>query len=189
MNKHKQDCFAYDSKNEICMVLPETHCADCNFYQNKNKPSNKSKASLPSRSSTNTTAEKYLLQINTLGLKLQNIERQVMYLKDTLGGSSSNISDMPASSTPNIRRMEDLIVKKMDLENEMETIFHKLHEIIDMVNSLSNERHKAILTNRYFYGLKWEAIAKEMNLSIAQTYRLRREALLEIEKLIADDSF
>ena len=133
-------------------------------------------------------AKKYLSQVKSINIRLKTKARQVQVLEDSLTRVTTVISDTPKSATPNVHRMEDLIATKVDLEAEIVTDTAKLAEITNVVNSLQNELHVAILTGRYFIGLGWQDIADEHHVSISLVYQLHVGALEAIEKSIANYS-
>jgi DNA-directed RNA polymerase specialized sigma subunit len=133
-------------------------------------------------------AKQYLSQFQAINLKLRNMTRQVQSLEDALENANPVINAMPRPATLNIHRMEDLIAAKIDLEKQIENETVKLAEITRTVNLLQSDHHIAILTNRYFCRMEWSDIACELYVSVGRVYQLHREALLEIEKSIADYS-
>ncbi len=128
------------------------------------------------------TAKEYLGQIRDITISLKSLSRQVQSLEDTLTGASSNVSDMPGSTTPNVRRMEKLIATKVDLERKIAAQSKRLAEITDTINALPNPKHTAILTARYVADMDWRDIANELRISVSHLYQLHRDALTEIYK-------
>jgi DNA-directed RNA polymerase specialized sigma subunit len=130
------------------------------------------------------TAKEYLGQIQTLIIGLKSLSRQVKSLEDALTGVSTQLSDTPGSATPNVRRMEELIAAKVDLERRLEANSTRLAAITNTINSLPDMVHTALLTARYIAGMEWQEIANELRISRSHLFNLHRDALNEIEKII-----
>jgi len=116
------------------------------------------------------------------------MKRQVQSLKDAATNASPVISDMPRSASPDSHRMENLIVTKMDLENEVAEKTDILAEITRTINSLSDPFHVSIITSRYISRMEWREIANESHMSESRIYHHHREALAALEKSIAGSS-
>ena len=69
------------------------------------------------------TAKEYLGQAYRLDQRINSKLEQVMSLRDLATKATSTLSDVAPSGTRNVHRMEDIIVKIVDLENEI----HKTH--------------------------------------------------------------
>jgi len=131
------------------------------------------------------TAKEYLKQIRIINMQLKSMRRQVQSLADAATNISPILSDMPKAATADIHRMENLIVTKVDLENEAAAKSDKLAEITRKINSLPDPMHVAIITSRYICNMEWRDIACEMHISEGRIFQLHRDALAELEKSIA----
>ena len=91
---------------------------------------------------------------------------------------------MPGNATPNTHRMEDIIVKMVDLENEINADIDSLvdlkAEMVSVIKNVRNPELQTLLELRYLCFKTWEQIAVEMNYGIENIYRLHREALKNI---------
>ena len=65
------------------------------------------------------TAKEYLGQAYRLDQRINSKLEQVMSLRDLATKATSTLSDVAPSGTRNVHRMEDIIVKIVDLENEI----------------------------------------------------------------------
>ena len=128
------------------------------------------------------TAKEYLSQIKTLNIRIKSKMQQVQSIGDSLLNVSPVLSDMPRPATPNINRMAELVAVKVDLEREIEADSRKLAEITRTINSLPDETHILIITQRHFGRLEWKDIASELCFSERRIYQLYRDALNEMEK-------
>lgn len=102
------------------------------------------------------------------------------------------MSDMPGSPNRNIHKMEDAIVKMVDLENEIYSDIHRLVEIktdiTRLIKRLSNRDQQLILEQRYLCFRPWEQIAVDLDFSIQHTFRIHDTALKEIAKFLEGES-
>jgi DNA-directed RNA polymerase specialized sigma subunit len=80
--------------------------------------------------------------------------------------------------------MEDVIVKIMAMENEINADIDRLvslkQEIIRAIKSVNNPEQQTLLELRYLCFRTWEEISVEMDYSIQQIYRIRDKALGKI---------
>ena len=104
---------------------------------------------------------------------------------------TSTFSPVPPSGTRNTHRQEDILVKIIDLQNEISDDIVLLlavkREIIDLLKKVDNINYRIILEERYLCYKTWEEIAIHLNYSVQHIYRLHNEALKVIEK-IKDES-
>lgn len=130
------------------------------------------------------TAKEYLGQAFRLDQRINSKLEQVMSLRDLATKATSTLSDIAPSGTRNVHRMEDIIVKIVDLENEINRDIDALvdlkREMVSVIKSVANPEYQTILELRYLCFRTWEQIAVDMNYSIQHIYRLRDKALKEI---------
>ena len=97
---------------------------------------------------------------------------------------SLTYSDMPKSPNRDGSRMEDAIIKIIDLENEINQDMMKLVElkkdIIRRIKAVESAELQTILELRYLSYMRWEEIAIELGYGIDNVFRLHRNALDEI---------
>jgi hypothetical protein len=109
---------------------------------------------------------------------------QISSLHDLATKATSTISDMPGSATRNIHRMEDVIVKIMSLEEEVNQDIDMLvdikTEITHLIKQVDNHEYQIILEERYLCFKKFEQISVDMGYSIQHTFRLHDKALKEL---------
>ena len=106
-------------------------------------------------------------------------------LRSPSTNSPATLSDMPGNATPNTHRMEDIIVKMVDLENEINSDIDSLvdlkAEMVSVIKNVRNPELQTLLELRYLCFKTWEQIAVELGYSIESIYRLHREALKNIK--------
>ena len=107
-----------------------------------------------------------------------------MSLRTLATKATSTLSDTPPSGTRNVHRMEDIIVKIIEMENEINRDIDNLvdlkREMVSVIKAVTDPEYQTILELRYLCFKSWEQIAVDMNYSIQHIYRLRDRALNEI---------
>ena len=130
-------------------------------------------------------AKEYLSQAYRLDQRIDAKIEQVMSLRNLAAKATSTLSDATPSGTRNIHRMEDIIMKIIDLENEINADIDSLvalkHEIVNVIKSVPNLEYQTLLELRYLCFKSWEQIAVEMGYGIDNVYKLHRMALKMLE--------
>ena len=130
------------------------------------------------------TTKEYLGQAYRLDQRINSKLEQVMSLRDLATKATSTLSDVAPSGTRNVHRMEDIIVKIVDLENEINRDIDNLvdlkREMVSVIKAVADPEQQTILELRYLCFKSWEQIAVDMNYSIQHVYRLRDRAYDEI---------
>lgn len=135
------------------------------------------------------TAKEYLQTIYKIKKQIERIEdrksaiRAEMYSARSPSGAMS--PDKVQSSLSGDQMLR-LIGEVDELEHDMVAREKRLIKarrlIADQIDGLPDERHKAILHNRYELCMKWEDIAEKMHVDVRHVYRLHGQALLEFDK-------
>ena len=105
----------------------------------------------------------YLSQAYRIDQRINSKIEQVSSLHDLATKATQTLSDMPGSATRNTHRMEDVIIKIIDLENEINTEIDRLVdiklEIMCLINGVPNPEEQTLLELRYLCFKTWEQIA------------------------------
>jgi len=127
------------------------------------------------------TAKEYLGQAYRLDQRINSKLEQVLSLRDLTKKATATMSGMPGSSSPNVHKMQDIIVKIVDLENEINADIDQLvdlkREMVGIIKAVENPEHQTLLELRYLCFKTWEQIAVMMSYSIEYTFRLHKKAL------------
>ena len=130
------------------------------------------------------TAKEYLGQAYRLDQRINSKLEQVMSLRTLATKATSTLSDTPPSGTRNVHHMEDIIVKIIEMKNEINRDIDNLvdlkREMVSVIKAVTDPEYQTILELRYLCFKSWEQIAVDMNYSIQHIYRLRDRALNEI---------
>jgi len=134
------------------------------------------------------TAIDYLSQTwqadRIINVKLEEVQQ----LRSLAEKATSVISMSSPSGTRNVHRMEDTIVKMVDLQNEIAVDIERLlavrKDITDTIGKLENVTHQALLKLRYLCYKDWSDIAVELSYHRKYILQLHKQALKNVEKLI-----
>lgn len=125
--------------------------------------------------------KEYLGQAYRIDQRINSKIEQVSSLHALATKATSTISDMPGSATRNIHKMEDVIVKIIDLENEINADIDALvdlkAEITGVIKSIDNIEYQTLLELRYLCYKPWEQIAMDLGYSINNVFKMHRKAI------------
>ena len=127
------------------------------------------------------TAKEYLSQAYRIDQRINAKLEQVMALRNLASKATGTLSDMPRSDTPNVCRMEDIILKIIDSEHEINAEIDRLvdlkREMRVVIGAVGQPEFQTLLELRYLCFKTWEQIAVAMAYSIQHTYRMHEQAL------------
>ena len=131
------------------------------------------------------TAKEYLGQAYRLDQRINSKLEQVLSLRDLTTKATATMSDMPGGGSRNVYRMQDIIGKIIDLENEINADIDQLvdlkRDIVAIIKAVENPEYQTLLELRYLCFKTWEQIAVQMNYSTKYVFDLHRAALKMIE--------
>ncbi len=126
----------------------------------------------------------YLEQAYRIDQRINCKMEQVSSLHSLATKATSTITDMPGSPTRNIHKMEDIITKIVDLENEINDDIDKLvdlkAEITTVIKEEDEPEMQSLLEQRYLNFRTWEQIAVDMGYNVRHLYRMHDKALKKV---------
>lgn len=129
-------------------------------------------------------AKEYLKQAFYLDKRINSKLEQVESLNALATKATSTLSDMPKSPSRGPSKLEDTIVKIIDLQEEINRDIDKLvdlkAEMVGTIKQIQDKELQVILEKRYLCFETWEKIAVDMNYSIQHIFRLHSKALKNI---------
>lgn len=138
------------------------------------------------------TAKEYLGQAYRLDQRINSKLEQVLSLRDLTTKATATMSDMPGGGSRNMYKMQDIIGKIIDLENEINADIDQLvdlkREMVAVIKSVKNPEYQTLLELRYLCFKPWEQIAVEMGYSIHHLYRLHNSALAICDEIRNGDT-
>lgn len=130
-------------------------------------------------------ARNYLEQAYRIDQRINSKIEQVASLHSLATKANSTLTDMPGSPNRNIHRMEDIIVKIVDLENEInhdiDTLVELKTEIMQVIKQVSDLELQTLLEQRYLNFRTWEQIAVDMGYNVRHLYRMHDKALKAVK--------
>ena len=130
------------------------------------------------------TAKEYLSQAYRLDKRIDSKIEQLKSLNLLATKCTSTLSDMPKSQSISNSRLEDTVVKIVDLQEEINRDIDSLvdlkRDIVRTIKSVQNPEYQIILELRYLCFKTWEEIAVQMNCSIDNVFKIRKKALKSV---------
>lgn len=130
------------------------------------------------------TTKEYLAQAYRIDQRINSKLEQIVSLRELATKATSTLSDTPPSGSRNIHSMEGIIVKMMELENEINADIDVLvdlkKEIMSIIKKINNPEQQTLLELRYLCFKTWEQIAVDMGYSIQNAYKVHDRALENI---------
>ena len=131
------------------------------------------------------TAKEYLGQAYRLDQRINSKLEQVLSLRDLTTKATATMSDIPGGGSRNVYRMQDIIGKIIDLENEINADIDQLVdlkcEMVATIKSVENPEYQTLLELRYLCFKTWEQIAVDMQYITRNIYKLHDRAIKEIK--------
>lgn len=134
------------------------------------------------------TAKEYLGQAYWLDQRINSKLNMVVSLRETATKTTSVMHDDVVSHSRNVHSMQDVIVKIIEIERELDDDIDRLidlkHEIIDVIGQISDPPAQVVLEYRYVCYRQWKDIAAELGMHVRNVYRLHERGLQEAEKIL-----
>ena len=131
------------------------------------------------------TAKEYFGQAYRLDQRINSKLEQVMSLRDLTTKATATMSDMPGGGSRNVYRMQDIIGKIIDLEDEINQDIDALvdlkREMVATIKAVADPECQTLLELRYLCFKTWEQIAVDMQYSTRNIYKLHDRAIKEIK--------
>ena len=136
---------------------------------------------------SNISAKDYLSQAYRIDQRINSKLEQVQSLRNLAEKASATLCEVTNSGTRNFHRMEDVICKMIDLEDEINADLKALidlkHEIVTIIKCVEAPDLQTLLELRYLCFNTWEEISVSLHLDIRWIHRLHNKALNEIDMI------
>lgn len=137
------------------------------------------------------TAKEYLKKIARMESYIKSKKERLAVLKDMSSGiSSPKFDDMPRNPNKGKSRLEETILKYIDLENEIKADEEKLeHEkliILEAIGKIEEPEYQTILISRYFKHQTWDEIANCLFYTKRWLYSLHGRALERLDEKMSE---
>lgn len=133
------------------------------------------------------TIKEYLSQAYRLDQRINSKIEQLKRWQDLATKATSTLSKTSSCSYENSHKMEDNMVKIIDLKNEINNDIDRLidlkKDIMALINAVKNPEYQTLLELRYLCYKKWSQIAAEMGYDLRYIHKLHLRALSECKKI------
>lgn len=133
------------------------------------------------------TVKEYLSQAYRIDQRINSKLEQVASLRDLSRKATATLSDMPHNPNKNVHSMEGIIVKIVDLENEINRDIDDLvdlkRDVVALIKEIKNPEYQTLLELRYLSFKTWEQVAVIMRYDLRWIYRLHGKALKEADQI------
>lgn len=131
------------------------------------------------------TAKEFLNRGFHIDRRINSRLDQIARLKELATKTNATLSDMPGNPNHDNSKLEDIVVKIVTLENEINEDIDRLveisREVMVAVNTVTEPQENLVLSRRYLNFWTWEDIAAEMDCSVRHIHRLHGKALEEVK--------
>jgi DNA-directed RNA polymerase specialized sigma subunit len=130
------------------------------------------------------SAKEFLSQAYRIDQRINSKLEQIQSLRELATKATATLTDAPPSGTRNFHRMEDVICKMLDLENEINTdicvLVDTKQRIVTAINGVDKPEYQTVLELRYLcYHTFWQ-IGEELNADASTVFRWHDKALNKI---------
>ena len=134
------------------------------------------------------TAKEYLSQVHNLNQMIDIKLEEASSLRSLASRVTTAFGEERVQTSRKQSPMEDVIVRLMDLEKEIDNDIDRLialkEEVIENINKIDNCSLRLLLTMRYINNRDWEDIADNMLYDVRTIYRFHNQGLKEIDKIL-----
>lgn len=132
-------------------------------------------------------AKEYLKKIARMESYIQSKKERLAVLKEMSSGiSSPKFDDMPRNPNKGRSRLEETILKYIDLENEIKEDEKKLEYeklyLLEAIGRIEEPEYQTILISRYFKHQSWDEIANSLFYTKRWIYSLHGRALEKLDE-------
>lgn len=131
------------------------------------------------------TIKEYLSQAYHLDQRINSKIEQLKRWQDLAIKATSTLSKTSSCSYENSHKMEDNMVKIIDLKNEINNDIDRLidlkKDIIALINGVNEQEYQTLLELRYLCLKKWKQIALDMGYDVSWIHRLHNKALRKLK--------
>ena len=132
-------------------------------------------------------AKEYLKKIARMESYIQSKKERLAVLKEMSSGiSSPKFDDMPRNPNKGRSRLEETILKYIDLENEIKEDEKKLEYeklyLLEAIGRIEEPEYQTILISRYFKHQSWDDIAQSLFYTKRWIYSLHGRALERLDE-------
>ncbi len=141
------------------------------------------------RATETNPVKRYLMEYRALVSRRDALLRELEHMRDATTRATGRIAAVRLSGTPGQGGNEDAMLRVVDGEARLLSVIDHVCEALVarlyVIEALTDERHKALLTLRYINGLSWEQIGYDMHYERTQVFEIHGQALREAQEVMA----
>jgi hypothetical protein len=139
------------------------------------------------------SAKEFLKQAQHIDQRINSKLEQVASLRELATKATSTLSETPTGAgTRNVHRMEDVIVKMMDLESEINADIGELvatkREVMSVIKMVPRPEYQSLLELKYLCLKTWDEVAFELGYVYRQITRMHGYALEQVDAILRRNS-
>jgi hypothetical protein len=138
------------------------------------------------------TAKEFLMRANRIDTCINTKLDQVSSLRELACKATSTLSGTPPGGSRDAHRMEDIIAKMIDLENEINSDIDELvdvkKQVMAVIKRVPGAELRSLLEMKYLCNRTWEDIADALDYGLRQINRMHGCALERVEALLREKS-
>lgn len=131
-------------------------------------------------------AREYLSRVRLIDRQIENRVEERARLEDTLTRGTKNLTGMPRGGntdwTEAAARVADLDAL---IARDISRLCQVKAEVWAMIDRVEPAEERTLLELRFRCGYSWRVVAREMNYTERQIYRLYKSALRAVDKLLS----
>lgn len=133
-------------------------------------------------------AREYLSQVRQIDQRINTKLELISKLREQAAKATATLSDMPKNDAPNPHSMENIIVKIVDLQaeinREIDVLVDLKREIVAVIQAVHTPAYQSLLEMRYLGFMTWPMIAEICGYEIRSAYRNHRQALRAVDSVL-----
>ena len=134
------------------------------------------------------TAKEYLMRAYLLNGRIDTKVRQLDELNEMATHITATISDMPKVPSGETSRLENTVVKIIDLQAKINRKIDELvdlkAEIMSVIDEVPDITEREVLERRYINMEAWTDMATDLHFGLRRIYQIHGNALLSVEKVL-----
>ncbi len=131
------------------------------------------------------TAKEFLARGYEKDREIRIKNTRIIRLKAIASMAKSTISEIPKPNSSDLHRMETIMAEVIDLEKELSEdiveFTNVIKEIQRVIKTVQNTKEALVLEMRYLAFMKWEDIAKELNMGVRNALLIHSKGLKHVK--------
>ena len=134
-------------------------------------------------------ARMYLRQVRDAYRRAEVLTAQAEKYRALATRATGRMDAIRVSGTPRRSNVETYVLELIETHEKLQREIHRLlnisREAEKLISLLPDDRQRAVLQMRYLCALDWEDVAERLHFTIRWAHKLHREAILELDRILA----